>query len=216
MNMRYTSGNAEFLSDDAINCRYFVLRHFPPNELGRRYEARVATGSDTPATAIRETEFFVLDLTSDPHAPEAMAAYARSCAATRPDLAANMLERFDAGDTVEATATAEPADSVSVAIALTMLHTLIASDTHAASHQSLGEYRSSILRAFGSPAIQSAVSAAAAVRRQDRLVAAGVIEQLRAALAAWPKSASQVCVEGALERLQSHFPAHTIQGANHA
>lgn len=184
--------------------RYFVLRNFPPNEHGRRYEARVADGSDTPPTAIRKTEFFVLDLTSDPHAPAAMIAYARACSATHPDLAADMLERFDAGDTVEAAATAEPEEPIAAATGLSMMHALIADDAHAATHLSLAEYRNGLLRAFDNPAVRSTMSIASAMKRQDRARIAGAVDQLRAALAAWPKSSSEICIEVALKMLQEN------------
>ncbi|WP_186137379.1 hypothetical protein [Burkholderia gladioli] len=187
----------------ASGTRYFVLRNFPPNEQGRRYEARVADGSATPATSIRKTEFFVLDLTNDPHAPAAMVAYARACAAMRPQLAVDMLARFDAGDTAEAAATAEPEGQIAAATGLSMMHALIGDDAHAVTHQSLGQYRNSLLQAFGSPEVKSTMSIATALKRHDRVCIARAIDQLRAALAAWPKSSSEICIEVALKILQA-------------
>ncbi|WP_186169818.1 hypothetical protein [Burkholderia gladioli] len=199
--MHHATGHSDTLAGDDDR-RYLVLRSFPPGEPARRYEARVATGSNTPATAIHRTEFFVLDLTSDPHAAPAMVAYAHACAATRPDLAADMLERFDAGDTAEAAATAEPADSSSAALALSMLRARISDDAHAMTFQTLGQYRASLLAAFDSPALAAAMSVASTLKAWERAHVNEAIETLRAALAAFPKTASQVCLERALLILQ--------------
>ncbi|WP_186155035.1 hypothetical protein [Burkholderia gladioli] len=191
--------------------RYFVLRNFPPNEHGRRYEARVADGSDTPPTAIRKTEFFVLDLTGDPHAPAAMAAYARACAATRPNLAADMLERFDAGDTAEAAA--EPADNSPIGLALSMLRARIADDANAITFQTIAQYRASLLAAFDSLTLAAAMSVASTLKAWEHAHVDEAIETLRAALAAFAKIASQVCLERALLILQGRMAIGGVKSA---
>ncbi|NIE83761.1 MULTISPECIES: hypothetical protein [unclassified Burkholderia] len=182
--------------------RYFVLRSFPPNEQARRYEARVAAGSNTPATAIRETEFFVLDLTSDPHAPAAMIAYARACASTRPELAADMLKRFDAGDSAEAVALQGEPDSSGSALALSALRVIVADDARAATYQSISQYRAALLAAIDDSYTSSMADTSQEFRIHERRRIDGAIRALRAALAAFPKTVSEVCLEEALGILQ--------------
>lgn len=51
-------------------------------------------GSDLPGGKHYGCENFVLDLTHDPHALPAIRSYAASCAATHPQLARELIDRF--------------------------------------------------------------------------------------------------------------------------
>ncbi|WLE60268.1 hypothetical protein GIY62_06295 [Burkholderia plantarii] len=171
------------------NNRYWIIRGFPERDatkgadsqgLYRKYEVKRADGSDAPGGKHHGCEFFVLDLTHDAHAPAAMIAYARSAAASHPQLAADIISRFDVGDTADA---AMFNGRLNAAPALLALSALLA-------------------------AIDGASSKAAAYAPQA--VALGVMhevaETLRAALAAFPKSAAQACIERALALLQGKSP----------
>lgn len=66
------------------------------NEQGlfRKYEVRRTDGSDFPGGKHDGCEYFVLDMTHDPHAKAAAAAYADSAEMDYPDLAADMRGRY--------------------------------------------------------------------------------------------------------------------------
>lgn len=66
------------------------------NEQGlfRKYEVRRTDGSDFPGGKHDGCEYFVLDMTHDPHAKAAAAAYADSAEMDYPDLAADMRIRY--------------------------------------------------------------------------------------------------------------------------
>lgn len=75
----------------------------PNTEQGlyRKYEVLRTDGSDGPGGKHERCEYFVLDVTHDPHAAAALNAYQQSVAATHPALAADMRERYDLKPTSE-------------------------------------------------------------------------------------------------------------------
>lgn len=54
--------------------------------LFRKFDVRRVDGSDQPGGKHYGCEYFVLDVTHDPYAKDALRAYARACATTHPDL----------------------------------------------------------------------------------------------------------------------------------
>lgn len=68
----------------------------PNTEQGlyRKFDVRRTDGSDQPGGKHEGCEYFVLDLTHDPHAKAAAAVYADSVEATHPMLAADMREQY--------------------------------------------------------------------------------------------------------------------------
>lgn len=68
----------------------------PNTEQGlyRKFDVRRTDGSDQPGGKHDGCEYFVLDVTHDPHARPALAAYRDSVAATHPDLARDMGEQY--------------------------------------------------------------------------------------------------------------------------
>lgn len=62
--------------------------------LFRKFEVRRLDGSDHPGEKHYGCRYFVLDLSHDKHAPAAMRAYAASCSATHPALAADIRAEF--------------------------------------------------------------------------------------------------------------------------
>ena len=65
-------------------------------------------GSSDPGGKHFGCEYFVLDLTHDKHAAAALRAYAESCAAEYPLLAADLLAGIEARDTASRQAAAAP------------------------------------------------------------------------------------------------------------
>ncbi|KVN83456.1 hypothetical protein [Burkholderia ubonensis] len=59
----------------------------------RKYDVRRVDGRDAPGGDREGDEYFVLNLTRDPHAKPAIEAYMRSCAAAFPQLAADLAAR---------------------------------------------------------------------------------------------------------------------------
>lgn len=59
--------------------------------LFRKFEVRRVDGSDRPGGKHHGCRYFVLDMRHDPHAMPALRAYALSCAATHPQLSADIL-----------------------------------------------------------------------------------------------------------------------------
>lgn len=68
----------------------------PQTEQGlfRKFDVRRTDGSDAPGGKHDGCEYFVLDMTHDPHAKVAAAAYAASVEATHPALAAGLREQY--------------------------------------------------------------------------------------------------------------------------
>lgn len=62
--------------------------------LFRKFDVRRTDGSDAPGGKHHGCEYFVLDMTHDPHAKAAAAAYADSAKATHPQLATDMRDRY--------------------------------------------------------------------------------------------------------------------------
>lgn len=62
--------------------------------LYRKFDVRRLDGSDEPGGKHYGCEYFVLDLTHDPHAPAALRAYAQACAHTHPPLSADLQQRY--------------------------------------------------------------------------------------------------------------------------
>jgi hypothetical protein len=60
----------------------------------RKFDVRRVDGSDQPEGKHYGCHYFVLDLNHDKHAPAAMRSYAASCAATHPELAADIVREF--------------------------------------------------------------------------------------------------------------------------
>ncbi|KKM87223.1 hypothetical protein LCGC14_1271110 [marine sediment metagenome] len=58
-------------------------------------------GRSAPGEKHHGCEYFVLDLTHDPHALPAIQAYANSCGADYPQLAVDILDRARGGGTTE-------------------------------------------------------------------------------------------------------------------
>jgi len=69
----------------------------PSTEQGlfRKYDVRRTDGSDAPGGKHHGCDYFVLDVSHDPAAPAALAAYAGAIKATHPQLAADMAQRYD-------------------------------------------------------------------------------------------------------------------------
>lgn len=65
----------------------------PTRGLYNKFEVRRVDGSSEPGGKHHGCEYFVLDLTHDKHAPAALLAYANSCAAEYPLLAADLREK---------------------------------------------------------------------------------------------------------------------------
>lgn len=61
----------------------------------RKFDVRRVDGSSEPGGKHHGCEYFVLDVTHDPHARAALAAYAAAVEATHPTLAADMRDRYD-------------------------------------------------------------------------------------------------------------------------
>lgn len=68
----------------------------PSTEQGlfRKFDVRRTDGSDAPGGKHDGCEYFVLDVTHDPHAKAVLAAYAAGVEATHPQLAADMRQRY--------------------------------------------------------------------------------------------------------------------------
>ncbi|KQQ40413.1 hypothetical protein ASF61_06560 [Duganella sp. Leaf126] len=66
--------------------------------LFHKFEVRRVNGSDAPGGKHRGCRYFVLDMDHDQHAGPALAAYATSCAATHPALAAELTAQFGKPD----------------------------------------------------------------------------------------------------------------------
>ena len=62
----------------------------------KKFEVRRTDGKDRPGEKHHHCAYFVLDLDHDPHAIPALKAYAQSCRATYPELAADLLALADA------------------------------------------------------------------------------------------------------------------------
>lgn len=62
--------------------------------LFRKFTVSRTDGSDAPGGKHCGCEYFVLDVTHDPHAKAALAAYADAVEATHPQLAADMRQRY--------------------------------------------------------------------------------------------------------------------------
>lgn len=60
----------------------------------RKFEVYRVDGSSAKGRKHFGCEYFVLDLSHDPHAAAAMTVYGQSCAKTHPVLSAQILERF--------------------------------------------------------------------------------------------------------------------------
>lgn len=60
----------------------------------RKFDVRRTDGSSEPGGKHHGCEHFVLDVTHDPHARAALAAYAAAVEATHPTLAADMRDRY--------------------------------------------------------------------------------------------------------------------------
>ena len=56
----------------------------------RKYDVSRTDGTDAPGHKHDGCEYFVLDLTHDPYAAPALAAYAAACLRTHPRLASNL------------------------------------------------------------------------------------------------------------------------------
>lgn len=69
--------------------------------LFRKYIVTRTDGSDKPGGKHENCEYFVLDVGHDKHAPAALLAYAKSCKATHPELAADLLDRYELVPLVE-------------------------------------------------------------------------------------------------------------------
>lgn len=74
--------------------------------LYRKFDVRRTDGSDATGEKHDGCEYFVLDLTHDPHAIPALCAYAQACASTHPRLSADILARYQ---TVAIAALSQPA-----------------------------------------------------------------------------------------------------------
>lgn len=66
--------------------------------LFRKFVVRRVDGSDGPGGKHEGCEYFVLDVDHDPHARDALAAYAASVRATHPALALDMVHRYELHD----------------------------------------------------------------------------------------------------------------------
>ena len=62
--------------------------------LYRKFTVTRTDGKSAPGKKHDGCEYFVLDMTHDPHAASALAAYADSCESTHPTLAADLRERI--------------------------------------------------------------------------------------------------------------------------
>ncbi|KVN27347.1 hypothetical protein WJ63_14365 [Burkholderia pyrrocinia] len=62
--------------------------------LFRKFDVRRVDGSDQPGGKHHDCEYFVLDMMHDQHARAALRAYADACAATHPDLSADLIARY--------------------------------------------------------------------------------------------------------------------------
>ena len=62
--------------------------------LFHKFDIRRTDGSDQPGGKHFGCRYFVLDMTHDAHAPAALRAYAESCKATHPALAADLFAEF--------------------------------------------------------------------------------------------------------------------------
>ncbi|MDN7763029.1 MULTISPECIES: hypothetical protein [Burkholderia cepacia complex] len=62
--------------------------------LYRKFDVRRVDGSSQPGGKHCDCEYFVLDMTHDRHARAALQAYAATCAATHPDLSADLIARY--------------------------------------------------------------------------------------------------------------------------
>lgn len=74
--------------------------HTKPAEhqgLFRKFTVSRTDGSDAPDGKHYGCDYFVLDVTHDPHAKAALAAYADAVEATHPQLAADMRQRYGIG-----------------------------------------------------------------------------------------------------------------------
>lgn len=60
----------------------------------RKFDVRRTDGSDQPGGKHHGCEYFVLDVTHDPHAIAALTAYALACEKTHPLLAADLRDRY--------------------------------------------------------------------------------------------------------------------------
>jgi hypothetical protein len=63
--------------------------------LFRKFVVTRTDGSDKPGGKHENCEYFVLDVGHDKHAPAALWAYAQACKDTHPDLAADLIERYE-------------------------------------------------------------------------------------------------------------------------
>lgn len=61
----------------------------------RKFEVARTDGSSEPGKKHENCEYFVLDIDHDPHAQDALYAYALSCRHTHPQLSKDMYERYD-------------------------------------------------------------------------------------------------------------------------
>ena len=66
--------------------------------LSNKFDVRRTDGGSEPGCKHHGCEYFVLDLTHDKHAEAALRAYAASCAAEYPRLAADLLRKLDNGE----------------------------------------------------------------------------------------------------------------------
>lgn len=64
----------------------------------KKFEVLRMDGSHLPGRKHEGCNYFVLDLTCDPHAKAAMLAYAEACKETHPVLSAEIFEQFKAQD----------------------------------------------------------------------------------------------------------------------
>ena len=62
--------------------------------LYRKFDVKRTDGSDQPGGKHEGCEYFVLDVTHDPHAKVALTAYAEAVKGTHPELAADLHDRY--------------------------------------------------------------------------------------------------------------------------
>ena len=90
------------IQEDRVDDHRFQLQERdldkPAEEQGlfRKFLVYRTDGSDLPGGKHHNCLNFVLDLTHDPHAIPAIRAYAAACAATHPQLAQDLVDRFGA------------------------------------------------------------------------------------------------------------------------
>lgn len=86
---------------DSCDCDESVRLPDSQRGLYEKYSVRRADGSSEPGGKHEGCEYFVLDLTHDKHAGAALQAYASSCAAEYPALAADLLHKLAPAEAVK-------------------------------------------------------------------------------------------------------------------